>query len=168
MSPPPISPSDVAVQACKAAIVTGALIAGFRLFGKRELAQLNIYDLAMLFALSNAVQNAITGGRGNLVIGLATSSTIVLIAWGLTRLLARQPRLEAGVLGSPVIVIRNGKVLTERLRRARLSRTELGAAVRAYGLQGPADVALGVLEVDGSISIVARPDDHTSSESTDS
>lgn len=168
MSPAPISPSDVAVQASKAAIVTLALIVGFRLFGKRELAQLNVYDLAMLFALSNAVQNAITGGRGNLAVGLATSSTIVLVAWGLTRVLARQHRLETRVLGSPVIVIRNGRVLTERLRRARLSRTELGAAVRAYGLQSPNDVALGVLEVDGSISIVARPDGHASSDSTDS
>ena len=168
MSPPPISASDVGVQAAKAAIVTVALIIGFRLFGKRELAQLNVYDLAMLFALSNAVQNAITGGRGNLAIGLATSSTIVLIAWILTRILARQPRLATRVLGSPIIVIHDGKVLTERLRRARITRNELAAAVRAYGLQSPKDVALGVLEVDGSISVVARPDRHSSSESTDS
>jgi uncharacterized membrane protein YcaP (DUF421 family) len=156
----------VVVHACKAGIVTGSLIVGFRLFGKRELAQLNVYDLAMLFALGNAVQNAITGGRGNIAVGLATSSSIVLIAWALTRVLAVRPKLESRVLGSPVIVIRNGQVLKERLRRQRISRDELGAAVRAYGLESPKEVALGVLEVDGSISIIARAEGQASSEST--
>jgi uncharacterized membrane protein YcaP (DUF421 family) len=155
--PAPVSPSDVLVQAIKAVIVVAFLLVGFRVFGKREMAQLSVYDLAMLFALSNAVQNAMTAGKGNLAVGLATSSAVVVSAWTLTRVVARQPRLAARVIGSPTILVKDGQVLVARLRQGRVTRNELAAAVRAYGLDGPQDVALAVLEVDGSISVVPRP-----------
>jgi uncharacterized membrane protein YcaP (DUF421 family) len=155
--PASISPSDVAVQAIKSVIVVTFLLVGFRLLGKREMAQLSVYDLAMLFALSNAVQNAMTGGKGNLAVGLATSSAVVIAAWALTRVIARQPRLEARVIGSPTVLVHDGQVLAGRLRRQRVTDDELMAALRAYGLEDPRDVALAVLEVDGSISVVPRP-----------
>lgn len=155
--PAPISASDVEVQAIKSVVVVVVLLVGFRVLGKREMAQLSVYDLAMLFALSNAVQNAMTAGRGNLAIGLATSSTVVIAAWLLTRVLLRRPRLTARVIGSPTIVVHDGHVLVGRLRRERVTDAELRAAVRAYGLEDMRDVALAVLEVDGSISVVPRP-----------
>lgn len=155
--PAPISASDVGVQAIKSVIVVVFLLVGFRVFGKREMAQLSVYDLAMLFALSNAVQNAMTAGKGNLAVGLATSSAVVLAAWAVTRLLIRQPQLEARVIGSPTILVHDGQVLAGRMQRERVSDDELGAAIRAYGLTDPRDVALAVLEVDGSISVVPRP-----------
>ena len=164
-----VSPSDVLVQAIKSVIVVSALLVGFRLFGKREMSQLTVYDLAMLFALSNAVQNAMTGGRGNFGVGLATSSSIVLASWALTRVLIKHPGLEVPVLGSPTILINDGRVLKERLRHTLVTSDELGAALRGYGIDSPSDVALAVLEVDGSISVVPRqPGAHESSASSDS
>ena len=73
----PVSATRVAEQAAKTAVVVVVLLVGFRLTGKRGLSQFNVYDLAMIIALSNAVQNAMTGGLGNLPIGLATSSTVL-------------------------------------------------------------------------------------------
>ena len=164
-----VSPSDVLVQGIKSVIVVTALLVGFRIFGKREMSQLTLYDLAMLFALANAVQNAMTGGRGNFTVGLATSSSIVLAAWGLTRILIKDPSLEARVIGSPTILIHDGRVLMRRLRQQLVTSDELAAALRGYGLDDPSEVALAVLEVDGSISVVPRqPDTHGSSASTDS
>ena len=154
--PAPISASDVGVQGIKSVIVVVFLLVGFRVFGKREMAQLSVYDLALLFALSNAVQNAMTAGRGNLAVGLVTSSSVVVSAWALTRLLARRPQLSARVIGSPTILVRNGQVLVGRLRTQRVTDHELAAATRAVGLQGTDDVALAVLEIDGSISVVPR------------
>jgi uncharacterized membrane protein YcaP (DUF421 family) len=154
--PTPISWEAVEVQAIKAVIVVVFLLVGFRVFGKREMSQLSVYDLAMLFALSNAVQNAMTAGLGNLGVGLAVSATVVLTAWVLTKLLAGRPRLEARVIGSPTILVHDGKVLTARMRRQRINDDELDAAIRGHGLDGPDDVALAVLEVDGSISVVPR------------
>jgi uncharacterized membrane protein YcaP (DUF421 family) len=161
--PAPISPSDVAVQATKSVIVVAFLLVGFRALGKREMAQLTVYDLAMLFALSNAVQNAMTAGKGNLAVGLATSSAVVMAAWALTRVLSRRPNLEARVIGSPTIVVRHGHILAGRLRRERISEDELAAAIRAYGIEDPRDVDLAVLEVDGSISVVPRSAKRTES-----
>jgi uncharacterized membrane protein YcaP (DUF421 family) len=155
-SPSPISASGVGVQVVKTVIVIVFLLVGFRLFGKREMAQLSVYDLAMLFALSNAVQNAMTGGKGNLVVGLATSAAVLITAWLLIRLFIKEPRLETRLLGSPSILVRDGQILVGRMRRERVGRDELAAAIRGYGLSGPDDVALAVLEVDGSISIIPK------------
>jgi uncharacterized membrane protein YcaP (DUF421 family) len=151
---PPITAHSLEVQAAKTLIVFLLVGAGLRLLGKRETSQLNVYDLAMLMALGNAVQNAITGGRGNLAVGLVTSSVVVLAAWGLTKVIARRPGLERAVVGSPTILVHQGIVLTDRLRRQRVGLEELRAAARGYGVSDLAGVRTAVLEVDGSISVI--------------
>jgi uncharacterized membrane protein YcaP (DUF421 family) len=152
---PPITAHRVGVQAIKTLIVFTFLVVGFRVLGKREAAQLNLYDLAMLMALANAVQNAMTGGFGNLPIGLATSSTIVVAAWVLTRFIIRRPSIEARVIGAPVLLVHDGRVLRQRLRRNLVTPAELDEACRQHGVGGPDGCKMAVLEVDGSISIVA-------------
>jgi uncharacterized membrane protein YcaP (DUF421 family) len=153
---PPVSAHRVEVQAIKTLIVFVALIVGFRVLGKREAAQLNVYDLAMLMALANAVQNAMTGGLGNLPIGLATSTTLVVAAWLVTRFLIRNRSIEARVIGSPVLLVYDGHVLAPRLRRNLVTRDDLGEACRQHGIEGPGGCDLVVLEVDGSISVVPK------------
>ena len=129
----PVSGARVAEQAAKTAILVVVLLVAFRLTGKRELSQFTVYDLAMIMALSNAVQNAMTGGLGNLEIGLATSSTVVLTAWALGRVLARSPRLERAVLGTPTLLVSNGQPLRGPLERAHVSPEQLEEACRERG-----------------------------------
>ncbi|HEV2309223.1 MAG TPA: YetF domain-containing protein [Acidimicrobiia bacterium] len=154
----PVSGTRVAEQAAKTVVVVVVLLAGFRLVGKRGLAQFNVYDLAMIMALSNAVQNAMTGGLGNLPIGLATSSTVLLVTWLLARLLARDTALERHILGSPTVLVNRGQVLAAHLRRQRVTEGQLDEACREHGVRGPEDCRLVVLEVDGSLSVVPAPD----------
>jgi uncharacterized membrane protein YcaP (DUF421 family) len=156
----PVTAHVVGVQVIKTLIILTLLVVGFRVFGKREASQLNVYDLAMLMALANAVQNSMTGGLGNLPVGLATSSAILLAAFVVTRVTARRPRLERGLVGSPTLLVNHGQVLTNPMRRQRVSSEDLEAACRQFGLDGSADAELAVLEVDGSISVCAkaRPD----------
>jgi uncharacterized membrane protein YcaP (DUF421 family) len=153
---PPISAHRVAVQAIKTLIVFVLLVVGFRLLGKREAAQLNVYDLAMLMALANAVQNAMTGGLGNFPIGLAVSSTLVAAAFVLTRFIVRRPSMERRIIGAPVLLVNHGQVLPQRLRRNLVSTSELDEACRQHGVDGPSECELAVLEVDGSISVIPR------------
>ena len=150
----PVTAHRVEVQAIKTLIIGVLLVIGFRLLGKREAAQLNLYDLVMLMALANAVQNAMTAGLGNLPIGLASAATLLVAAWALTRVVVRRPALEARLVGSPVLLVHNGRVLHTRLRRNLVSSSELDEACRQHGVASPADCALAVLEVDGSISVV--------------
>jgi uncharacterized membrane protein YcaP (DUF421 family) len=152
----PVSAHRVEVQMAKSVIVLVVLVAGFRLFGKREAAQLNVYDLAMLMALANAVQNAMTGGLGNLPIGLATSATVIVAAWALSKAFRRDPGLEERFVGTPTLLVQDGHVLRRHLRRQRVTLDELAAACRAHGVEGPSQCRLAVLEVDGSISIIRK------------
>jgi uncharacterized membrane protein YcaP (DUF421 family) len=152
----PLSATRIGEQAAKTLIIVVVLLIGFRLTGKRELAQFNVYDLAMIMALSNAVQNAMTGGLGNFPIGLATSSTVVIAAWAISRVLARRSTLEARFLGSPVLLVNDGHVLKDRLRHQHVSPDELNEACRERGIDSPHDCRLVVLEVDGSISVVPQ------------
>lgn len=156
MSLPPVTPSDVAVQAAKTVIVFAVIGTALRLFGKREASQINVYDLAMLMALANAVQNAMTAGKGNLAIGLVTSATVVLTAWLLTRLMLRSAAAERLITGSPSLLVYNGRLMADRLRRQRLTMADLDAALRAYGLTDLGQVRTAVLEVDGTISVIAQ------------
>jgi uncharacterized membrane protein YcaP (DUF421 family) len=151
-----VSAGGVAQQCVKSLVVVVVLFVGFRVAGKRELSQLNVYDLAMLMALSNAVQNAMTAGLGNLWVGLATSSTVVASAWALTRVLARRPRLERRVMGTPSLLVFDGKILTDRMRREEVTDEQLAEACRGRGIENPSDAKLVVLEVDGSISVIAE------------
>ncbi len=155
----PISAGRVGEQAAKTCILVIVLLAGFRVAGKRELSQFTVYDLAMVIALSNAVQNAMTGGLGNFPVGLATSSTIVVTAWAISRLLARRAGLEERVLGTPTLLVNNGRVMPSRLRQTRVTPDELDEACREHGVESPEDCHLAVLEIDGSISIVPRRPD---------
>ena len=152
----PLSATRVGEQAAKTCILVIVLLVGFRITGKREIAQFTVYDLAMVIALSNAVQNAMTGGLGNFEVGLVTSTTLVVTAWGISRLIARRPRLAAEVLGTPTLLVNDGRVLKARCRNANVTPEELEEACREHGVGGPDDCHLAVLEVDGSISVVPK------------
>jgi uncharacterized membrane protein YcaP (DUF421 family) len=152
----PVSAYRLEVQAIKTLIVFLFLAAGFRLLGKREAAQLNVYDLAMLMALANAVQNAMTGGLGNFPIGIVTSTTVLVASWILSRVFRRHPTLETRIVGSPTILVHDGVVLNPHLRRQRVTGDELTEACRQHGIENTNDCDLAVLEVDGSISIIPK------------
>jgi uncharacterized membrane protein YcaP (DUF421 family) len=154
----PVTGRVVVEQVVKTSIVLAVLVAGFRLLGKREAAQLNVYDLAMLMALANGVQNAMTGGLGNLRVGLALSSTILVAAWVVTRFILRHPRAETRLVGTPTLLVNQGQVISLAMRRQQVSHDELLQACRQHGVDAPSAVQLGVLEVDGSISIIPASD----------
>ena len=145
---------DVTVYAAKTAVVLALLFLAFRLLGKRQARQLNIYDLATIMALANAVQNAMTAGKGDLRVGIASATTLLLVGAAMTRLLVRSRRAERLMIGMPTVILNRGKVLKHRMRRERVTKEELLAAIRQHGLQSPTQVKMAVLEVDGSISVI--------------
>jgi uncharacterized membrane protein YcaP (DUF421 family) len=143
-------------------VVMAFLFIAFRLLGKRSSAQMNIYDLAMIMAVSNAVQNAMTGGRGELPVGLYASAAVIVLAWALTKLFVKLPNLEGRFVGHPTILVNDGLLLKDRMLRERVTEQELMEVIRQHGLSKLGDVQLGVLEVDGSISIVPKESKHAS------
>jgi uncharacterized membrane protein YcaP (DUF421 family) len=141
------------------------VLAGVRLSGKREVGQMTPFDLTLLLLLSNSVQNAMTGPDTSVIGGVVAASTLLLLNYLVGRFSGSNRAFRRVVEGEPSLLIHDGKVITSHLAREHISMDELQRAVREHGIAQCSDVALAVLEVDGSISCLKydeiKPDANT-------
>lgn len=135
-----------------------ALFLGIRLAGKRELGQMTPFDIVVVLVIANAVQNAMVGPDNSLVGGLVAAFTLLLANWLVNRVGLKWVWLETRIVGTPTVLISDGKFVQEHLRREGVTEEEVLMAVREHGFDDAADVGLAVLEVDGTISVVPRRD----------
>ena len=138
----------------KTTVIYFFLVAGLRLLGKRELGQMNIYDLVLIIVLANAVQNSMVGDDNSLFGGITAALTILVLNRAFNAILKRSKRVERAMVGQPVLIVNAGKPIVERMKREGVTREQLYAALREHGMTGPADAKMCVLEVDGTISVV--------------
>lgn len=129
------------------------LVALVRIFGKRELAQLNPFDLIVLLCLSNTLQNAIIGNDNTVTGGALGAFSLLAINWVTVRVLYHRPRLQAVVEGRPTPLIKNGKVIEDALKAQVLTHDELRAAIHRQGFAGLKEVEEVVLEPAGTFGI---------------
>jgi len=127
-----------------------------RITGRRQVGQLAPFDLVLLLVLSNAVQNSMNGGDNSLVGGLISATTLIVLNYGIGFLTYRNKRLEALIEGRPEVLIHNGKLFEDVLRRAKLTHHELNAALRRSGCACIDDVHSAILENNGSISVTPK------------
>jgi uncharacterized membrane protein YcaP (DUF421 family) len=137
-------------------IVYLALVLLLRIFGKRELAQLNPFDLVVLLSLSNTVQNAIIGDDNSISGGIIGAFTLLAINWFVVRLLFRSPKLTRAIEGRPVVLIKDGHVDLKALKREALTREELIEVVHRQGFEHLHDVHRCELEPNGSFYLEAN------------
>jgi uncharacterized membrane protein YcaP (DUF421 family) len=131
------------------------LVAGLRLSGKRELAQLNPFDLVVLLTLSNTVQNAIIGDDNSVTGGILGATSLLVINYLVVRFLYAHEKLDHIVEGSPDLLIENGKINYQRLKKELISLEQLSAAARKQGLDDLSEVNRCVLEPGGTLTFVA-------------
>src|SRR6202158_2903967 len=103
-------------------VVYLVLVLLLRLFGKRELAQLNPFDLVVLLSLSNTVQNAIIGEDNSVTGGVIGAFSLLAINWLVVRVLFRSPKLTHVLEGRATLLVSNGQVDQKALAREMLSR----------------------------------------------
>ena len=135
--------------------IYAALLLAFRVFGKREIGQFTIYDLVLVLLVANAVQPAMTGPDSSLFGGLIIIGTLVALNFVVGRL-DTIPLFHRFITPHPAVIIRSGRFLPEVMQREGVDREEAEMAIREHGVDGVSDVELGVLEPDGSISIVPK------------
>jgi uncharacterized membrane protein YcaP (DUF421 family) len=145
-----------AAIAARTAIVVLLLVLGLRVFGKRDAGGLNVVDLLLVLLLGNAVQNAITNGSGSLVVGLISAGTLLAIDRAVGILFVRRPLLESRFFGKPSVLVANGKLNLPAMRHEGVSEDELLTAAHEQGLRDLSQVKLGILEEDGTISIIPK------------
>ena len=134
-------------------VVYVALLVALRIFGKREVGQFTLYDLVFILLVANALQPAMTGPDSSLTGGLVLIVALVGANFIVGRL-DRLPRVHRLFTPAPSVIIKDGKFITHVMQREGVTDDECEMAIREHGLAGAADVKLGVLEPDGTISVV--------------
>lgn len=147
-------PMGMLAIAAKTAVIYVFLILGLRLLGKRELGQMTVYDFVLVVVLANAVQNAMVGDDTTLVGGIVAALTLLILNRLFTLLLTHSRRFERTMVGEPVLILNDGHLLLDRMRKEGVTREQVMAALREHGIAAPKECRMGVLEVDGTISVV--------------
>ena len=147
---------SIAEKMLRSGVVYLFLLLAFRFTGKRQVGQLTPFDLVVLLIISNVVQNAVIGNDNSLGGGLIGAVTILALNYGVTEVAYRSKRARRLIEATPTLLIHNGRILQENMRRERITLDELLAALRRNGLVEPAQVHVAVLEENGGISVIPR------------
>jgi uncharacterized membrane protein YcaP (DUF421 family) len=144
--------------ALRTGVIYLVVLIGVRLSGKREVGQMTPFDLTLLLLISNSVQNAMTGPDTSLLGGVVAAATLLLVNYLVGELSGVNRRFRKLVEGQPSLLVHDGEVIDAHMAKEHVSRDELERALREHGIASPKDVALAVLEVDGSISCLKYDD----------
>jgi uncharacterized membrane protein YcaP (DUF421 family) len=137
-------------------LVYAFLVIGLRLAGKRELAQLNPFDLVVLLVLSNAVQNAIIGNDNSLVGGIVGAVTLLVLNAVVVRFLYDHRKLDEIIEGEEELLIENGQVKMDRLRSELIRLPQLETAARKQGFDSLEEIDKAVLEPGGTLVFLRK------------
>ncbi|TDE28277.1 MULTISPECIES: DUF421 domain-containing protein [Flavobacterium] len=131
------------------------MVIALRIFGKKELSQLNTADVILILLISNSVQNAMVGNNTSLYGGLAAATVLFTINFILKKLIYKYKKFGAFMQEKPEILIHNGNLDFKVLSKLNISSDELKEAMREHGIEFFKDVKLAMLEIDGNISIIS-------------
>jgi len=151
-----LDPRVLAEIVLRTAVVYIVLLLLLRLAGKRELGQMSIFDLVVVLIVANAVQNAMVGPDTSLTGGLLAAASLIALNWLIDRLGIRYAWLGRRLSSEPTMLIWNGTLQADRMRREGVTLAELEMAAREHGVETLDHVKLAVLEPDGTISIVSK------------
>jgi uncharacterized membrane protein YcaP (DUF421 family) len=138
--------------AARTGVIYFVVLIGVRLSGKREVGQMTPFDLTLLLLISNAVQNAMTGSDTSLAGGGVAAATLLILNYLVAELSGGNRKFRRFVQGQPSLLVHDGTILEAHMAKEHVSMDELERALREHGIATCHDVALAVLEVDGSIS----------------
>ena len=135
-------------------IVYLALLIGFRLVGKRQMGQMNLFDFVIVLLISNVVQNAMIGEDNSIFGALVGAALVMSISYALDKYTARSPEAEKKIQESPTLLMYKGQVFDDELKRETLSRNDLLAGLRLEGVSCFQEVRYAILEANGAISVI--------------
>lgn len=144
---------DVAIRSV---VVYVFLVAALRVGGKREVGQLTTPDLVVLLVVANGVQNAMVGQNTTLLGGVVSTVAILAVARVIQMMVAKSGWFQRTFVGEPRILVVDGTIDEKAMKEEEIGPEELKAALREHGVESEDEVHLAVLEVDGSISVIAN------------
>jgi uncharacterized membrane protein YcaP (DUF421 family) len=140
----------------RASVIFFALYLLIRLMGTRELAQMTPFELILLVVLGDLIQQAVTQNDFSLTGAILAIGTMAFWALALSWLTFYSPKAESILDGEPRVIVRDGHIVQEHLRRDRLTQAEILSEMRLAGIAHLADVAWAILEPQGKMSFIKR------------
>ena len=131
------------------------MIIAIRLFGKKELSQLNTADIILILLISNAVQNAMVGSNSSLQGGLVAALVLFVLNFILKKIMYNSKTITDLVQDKPEILIHNGIIDFKALAKLEITSQELEEAIREHGVETYKEVKLAMMEIDGNISVIS-------------
>lgn len=131
------------------------MVIAVRVFGKNQLSQLNAGDVILLLLISNAVQNAMVGSNSSLQGGLVAAVVLFVANFILKKFIFKNQKIKELIEDRPYILIKDGTVFPDVLKKVQISDDELEEAVHEHGIEKISEVKLAILEVDGNISVIS-------------
>ncbi|WP_309641077.1 YetF domain-containing protein [Flavobacterium sp.] len=131
------------------------MIAALRIFGKKELSQLNTADIILILLISNSVQNAMVGSNTSLTSGIIAASALFVINLIFKKVMLKSGFIKNLIQDKPEILIHDGKIDFKSIARLGITSEELEEAMREHGVEHYKDVKLAMFEIDGNISIIS-------------
>jgi uncharacterized membrane protein YcaP (DUF421 family) len=145
--------SLLVVVACTTCVYLSVTLL-LRIFGRRQLGQLTVLDLVVVLLIGSAVETAMIHGDLSLLAGLTSAATLLILNRAMTFTFLHSARFSHLVNGGPILLVHNGRVIEEHLRRVGLTRDDLDEGLRSRGYSDTGNVREAVLETDGSISVI--------------
>ena len=143
-------------RAVRAIIVYVFLLVLFRVFGRRELGQLTGFDIIVLLTVSNILQNSMIGNDNSVTGGLVGAGVLLAANLTLALMVFRSRRAERLVEGSPRILIHDGVLQQDQIKKELLTEQDLLSAVHREGLENFSQVRVAIAEPNGMIAVIPR------------
>ena len=139
----------------RSAAVYFFMVIALRIFGKKELSQLNTADVILILLISNSVQNAMVGSNSSLFGGLVAALVLFSINFILKKIMYNSKSFNDFIQDKPEILIHNGKIDFKALAKLEITSDELDEVIREHGVESCKDVKLAMMEIDGNISVIS-------------
>lgn len=130
------------------------LLVAFRFSGKRELSQATLFDFLIILLISNVVQNAMIGNDNSIGGAFGGVAMLLGLSFTLNRVTSRSRKVRRLLEGSPTLLVHDGRILDQNMKKESVARNDLLMALREQGIASLAEVRYAVLELDGKISII--------------
>jgi uncharacterized membrane protein YcaP (DUF421 family) len=142
--------------ALRAFLVYLVVLVLIRMSGKRTVGEFTPFDLIVVILVGESMQQALVQDDTSVLGPAITAATLILLNWILGFLSTRFQKVDKVVEGEPVVLVRNGRIDTRKLRRENVPKSDVLEAVRRAQLGSLSEVAVATLETDGEITIVPR------------
>ena len=139
----------------RSAAVYFFMVIALRIFGKKELSQLNSADVILILLISNSVQNAMVGSNSSLLGGLLAALVLFIINFILKKVMYKSKTFADLIQDKPEVLIHNGIIDFKTLTKLEITSDELDEVIREHGIESTKEVKLAMMEIDGNISVIS-------------